>query len=779
MMKRMVNSLYPFCYRVIMSLLVLVIAIATLGKRLGLHEIKILHWAVAFWIVALLTIVGLGKFYQKVISVLVLAVSILIMIPLLEMAGILPFYDSYFLWLGGRSGFQEEWLLGYELMQMGWITLVCCIIWRILEKNLKLRLGAGILMLVGLVVGMLWGEKGSLTGMAGIMTYLLIAYTDYIRSIRVTRKTHDQRAYLLFLTPFIVLYFVIMNLVPIREVPYDWKTFIDIYHNLREKTITLWENITRNAEDFDGVTIGFSDDHRFSAQLEKEDRQVMTVKGDRNLMTDIYLRGKTYDRFADCRWQEALKQKADEYPIDMLELVYGVRRYDKEWQKNYIKRTNLKITYAHFNTVYAFAPGKLQGIYNKTYEEAGDIMRFRKEQGYGTEYEVSFFQMNYGVPEFDAFVENVADLPDDADAFEAGVSILPLEMEKSFSLDDLYEYREAMENQYCEDIILSPQIQQYIDKVTEGCTTQWQRLKAIEKALKSMTYTVEPGAIPKSVKDPEEYLDYFLLESRKGYCAHFATAFVLLARAEGLPARYAEGFRLSYNASRTMRVYNSMAHAWPEVYLEGVGWVTFEPTPGYSDYAYAGWQVQKADESTEEESTPIRLTPTEYEVEHESEELLEELNEQEKEANKQRLIVIGFGILILLGICLTVFMINLLLSKIRYLKKNATEKFLTDVRKNLWLLEKLGFKRLPSETLDELEHRILKENPRLCGDGQKLVFLQVYQEYVYRMMTIEEELLKTALTERKQILKYLKEENIRYYIRICLTLLFWVDNKNR
>ncbi len=774
-MKRIVTSLYPFFYRVFMSMLVLVIAVAMAGSWLGLEKPTMIHWIMGLWVVFLLTIVSLGKLYQKMLSILVLVVSTLVMIPLMEMAGIFTFYDSYFLWFGGKEGFQEEWLLSYELIQIAWITLVCYIIQMILEKNLKLKLGTAALLFVGLVVSMLLGEKGSLMGMAGTMTFILVTYTDYARTVRDTKKNHDGRAYLLLLTPFIVLYFILMSMVPIREVPYDWKFVKDIYHNLKEKTITLWESIIRNEEEFDGMTTGFSDSPWLGDQITKNDRLVMTVVGDRNLLTDVYLRGKTYDRFSNCHWEETLKEKADEYPIDILELVYGVKRYDESLQNNYTKRANLKIRYEHFNTAYAFAPGKMQGILNIEYEEDGDVMHFRKEEGYGTEYEVSFFQMNYGVPEFAGFVEGVADLPDDADAFEEGIAVLPLEIRASYTLEDLMKYRTDMQAQYGEEITLSPQLQKYIDKITAGCTTQWQRLKAIEAALQSMQYTAEPGAIPKSVKEPEEYLDYFMLESRKGYCAHFATAFVLLARAEGLPARYVEGFRAPFNVNRNVRVYSSMAHAWPEVFLEGVGWVAFEPTPGYADYAYFGWEVQKADENVDKEDTPIRIHPNDYFFEEDDEEFIEELKEEESKANSRRLMVMAYGALILLGICLVVFLMNLLISKLKYLKKNDTEKFLTDVKKNLWLLEKLGYKRLPSETLDELEERIGKDAPKLSGGTRRLVFIQVYQEYIYRSMTIEKEMLKTALAERAQMLECLKEENRLYYLVITVSLMLWVD----
>lgn len=57
-----------------------------------------------------------------------------------------------------------------------------------------------------------------------------------------------------------------------------------------------------------------------------------------------------------------------------------------------------------------------------------------------------------------------------------------------------------------------------------------------------MEYNKNPGVLPDQVADGKSFLDFFLLESQKGYCTYYATAFVLLARAEGFPARYVQGF---------------------------------------------------------------------------------------------------------------------------------------------------------------------------------------------------------------------------------------------
>jgi transglutaminase-like putative cysteine protease len=71
------------------------------------------------------------------------------------------------------------------------------------------------------------------------------------------------------------------------------------------------------------------------------------------------------------------------------------------------------------------------------------------------------------------------------------------------------------------------------------------------------------------------------LADRVGYCEQFAGTFAAMARTLGLPARVAVGFtqgQLQDNGSYLVLGRN--AHAWPEVWFDGFGWVPFEPTPG-------------------------------------------------------------------------------------------------------------------------------------------------------------------------------------------------------
>ncbi|MFF3407879.1 transglutaminaseTgpA domain-containing protein [Streptomyces sp. NPDC002742] len=70
------------------------------------------------------------------------------------------------------------------------------------------------------------------------------------------------------------------------------------------------------------------------------------------------------------------------------------------------------------------------------------------------------------------------------------------------------------------------------------------------------------------------------LRDKEGFCVHFSFAMASMARTLGIPARVAVGFTPGTpQANGSMSVGLRDAHAWPELYFEGVGWTRFEPTP--------------------------------------------------------------------------------------------------------------------------------------------------------------------------------------------------------
>jgi hypothetical protein len=75
-------------------------------------------------------------------------------------------------------------------------------------------------------------------------------------------------------------------------------------------------------------------------------------------------------------------------------------------------------------------------------------------------------------------------------------------------------------------------------------------------------------------------VDWFLFENRRGYCDYYATAMAVMCRVLGIPARIAQGYTSGEYVAAVggYRVHQLNAHAWPELFFPGHGWIEFEPT---------------------------------------------------------------------------------------------------------------------------------------------------------------------------------------------------------
>lgn len=116
-------------------------------------------------------------------------------------------------------------------------------------------------------------------------------------------------------------------------------------------------------------------------------------------------------------------------------------------------------------------------------------------------------------------------------------------------------------------------------EITKDCTYEWEKAEALENYFQTagFTYDLDYDA-------PDDSVEYFLFQSKTGTCSDFASAYVLMARAVGLTARYVEGFvptrevSASYEWQYVVRTKSS--HAYPEVYIPNFGFVVYEPTVG-------------------------------------------------------------------------------------------------------------------------------------------------------------------------------------------------------
>jgi transglutaminase-like putative cysteine protease len=155
----------------------------------------------------------------------------------------------------------------------------------------------------------------------------------------------------------------------------------------------------------------------------------------------------------------------------------------------------------------------------------------------------------------------------------------------------------------------STRVQQLAGVVTRSATTQYEKAKQLQDYFRSGEFTYDLDVKP--THDGND-LEHFLFDLKRGYCEQFSGAYAAMARAVGLPARVAVGFTPGEQdpGSDEYVVRGFNGHAWPEVYLEGYGWVPFEPTPGRGMPNAEAWTgVPESQASANDPSTPTTLAP--------------------------------------------------------------------------------------------------------------------------------------------------------------------------
>jgi len=107
--------------------------------------------------------------------------------------------------------------------------------------------------------------------------------------------------------------------------------------------------------------------------------------------------------------------------------------------------------------------------------------------------------------------------------------------------------------------------------------TEDEKITAFSQYLRSGRFKYSLDNLP-ITKSP---LDTFLFESGYGNCEYFASAYVVMLRLSGIPARMVGGYRGGYynSVGSYYLVSEKDAHVWAEVYVKGKGWVRIDPTP--------------------------------------------------------------------------------------------------------------------------------------------------------------------------------------------------------
>jgi transglutaminase-like putative cysteine protease len=151
---------------------------------------------------------------------------------------------------------------------------------------------------------------------------------------------------------------------------------------------------------------------------------------------------------------------------------------------------------------------------------------------------------------------------------------------------------------------LPDRVQTLAREIVQDADSSYEKALAIQDYLRQFPYDLEVPVPPPG----RDVVDFFLFDVQRGYCDYYGSAFVVLARAAGIPARLAIGYAMGgYSMDRGCYVVVERdAHSWPEVYFGDYGWISFEPTAAFVP-------LERPDDPIEPltlESSPARPVPT-------------------------------------------------------------------------------------------------------------------------------------------------------------------------
>ena len=502
----------------------------------------------------------------------------------------------------------------------------------------------------------------------------------------------------------------------------------------------------------------------------------------------VYLAGTVKNTYTGDGWIETLSERNyqgnfKEYELDTAELLYAMYRAEiivpykyGESDKNiwYLRYRELTVEYDGMRSASLFRPAKMALLTPVKYE--GDLIDSTEDIGFSvrqkadTSYTLGFFSVNRSWREAAGLIKEQSQyvydtLPEEEyNKFKYEVKadykdiVLPDSEDFEKELKERAEYIRANYLEVPQDIV--ERMTWLAEEIVEGCETDYDKMERIVRYLSYYTYTKTPGSVPMG----KDVVEYFLFESGKGYCTHFASAAALLGRCVGIPTRLVQGYLLDANRAGQFGKYTVneiQAHTWVECYFEGVGWLIFDPTPGNEDMLYQDWElpsyISKEDGNYKPVNPDGSIGETTSEPENSETETYEEessdnetsnnkpvdgtttaapdkpgaadtpkkkLSEEQKRAITVSLVIIGVVVVVV-----TVIEADRRSREAfwkRYEKASYGDSLMTDMLLVLYILKKEGCRLENCETLTEFMKRVAPKYPEkaellmeVCGLYEK------------------------------------------------------------
>lgn len=424
--------------------------------------------------------------------------------------------------------------------------------------------------------------------------------------------------------------------------------FEDQIAKLQEKKADIleWQQkselVSKIESFFQGFNFGFSAENLNNQTPQYTGKVILEIDATYKPETNLYLKGFYGTNYKNGTWNqddsifaEACKQsgyKEDEIGAFISFMPFEIMEQSKETLQNYqtLLENHYVISYKNGMGNIAYVPYLFDyRTFDETYDFSGDYLVKKslldKSVSMDNYQRASAIEESVQIEDISFLIEH-AYLIEESDSFE----------KRKWYNEIAKQYKAVPENmEFLSEIakqinaeLDESDYQMYQNAINENLKRAKLAYKVAYYLENTMSYNLDLESLPLG-KDP---VQFSMTESYEGYCMHFASAGTLLLRELGVPARYASGYVVRPTDFKKVdngyhaQILDYHSHAWVEIYLDNVGWLPIEVTPGYD---LNDTELPTKQNIAETQSEEMIETQTESELETELQ--TEETQEVQKE----------------------------------------------------------------------------------------------------------------------------------------------------
>ena len=376
----------------------------------------------------------------------------------------------------------------------------------------------------------------------------------------------------------VTLALLFIALLPIKDEPIQWTTAKDIYYRVASIADGIGNEIGYRVSgifDFGNSYSGYSSVGTLNGSIQKASREELSFLKMGGTNRALYLKGADYSTITNegLEGKESITPDYNDWFILYINALIDADVSYKE-AKCFSRIESAEVIYEYLRTEDIIRPSNLINIDDSL--ESG----LKKREGKGFNYKLQYMEIDYASPYFQRVMEEAEGKPTHSyievkdyvfDNFKINISkfLSQEEYERAVSRMNSEEFKESM-SRYLDTSMSTDKISNLATELTKNCSNDYEKTKVIESYLRQYNYDTTVD-----LRDSENFIESFLFDTKSGYCVHFASAMVLMLRDAGVPARYVNGYLFEGGNDFVM---STDAHAWVEAYIDGMGWMTFEPT---------------------------------------------------------------------------------------------------------------------------------------------------------------------------------------------------------